>query len=150
MEPTEQITPNLFIWAVPTQDHLVMATGPHCIASAWTTENTASNSSSTVAYTSMAMVMWCLPSHCLAMGVSLGHCSLGMDVFEEPFHSNGCLFWFHVSGIQQTCHNIIWTYKIVPVIKVPWRCTVFLVQAADGEKQIASAFDCHHPWAISP
>jgi superfamily II DNA helicase RecQ len=34
---------------------------------------------------------------------------LAMDVFTEPFPSNGCLCWFYNSGFQQTCHNM---YKV--------------------------------------
>jgi hypothetical protein len=59
-------------------------------------ENTASNNSSVVAYVTVAAVTWHEPSHCLATGV-----------FAEPFPSNGCLWWLHNPGFQQTCHNIM-------------------------------------------
>jgi hypothetical protein len=58
-------------------------------------ENTASHSSSIVVCVSFETFTWLLLSHRLAT-----------VVFTELFHSNGCLCWFHNSGIQQTCCNI--------------------------------------------
>jgi hypothetical protein len=46
-----------------------------------------------LACTSVVASVWWLLSHCLAMGV-----------FTEPFPSNGCLYWLHNFGCQQTYH----------------------------------------------
>jgi hypothetical protein len=103
----------------PFSDWLVMAAGPRYIASGRTAqktpfhaaamlyrdiaiaadciENITSNSSSIVAYVSVAAFTWCLLSHCLAAGV-----------LAEPFPTNGCLCWLHNSGFQQTCPQYYW------------------------------------------
>jgi hypothetical protein len=43
----------------------------------------------------VAAIAWWLTSHCLAM-----------DVFTELFTSNGCPWWLHNSGFQETCYII--------------------------------------------
>jgi hypothetical protein len=43
----------------------------------------------------VAAITWRLMSKCLTMGV-----------LTEPFRTNGCLFWLHTFGFQQTCQNM--------------------------------------------
>jgi hypothetical protein len=59
------------------------------------TENISSNSSSIIAYWSVASVTWRLLNHCLATGV-----------FAGPFLNNGCLCWLHNSSLRKASHNI--------------------------------------------
>jgi hypothetical protein len=55
------------------------------------TENTVSNSSSTVAlFSNGSGTVACLQICCLAKGL-----------FAKPFHNNGCLRWLHIYGCQQ-------------------------------------------------
>jgi hypothetical protein len=68
------------------------------------TENTTSNSSSTVPRACclvMALVLCMLWSCCLTTGM-----------FAELFPSNGCLCWLHSSCFDQICHNCF-IYRLI-------------------------------------
>jgi hypothetical protein len=67
------------------------------------TENTHSNSSSVVAYVSVAMNSQLLLSNRLVSGL-----------LAEPFPSNGCLCLRHNSGFQQIRHYLFLNYGCRP------------------------------------
>jgi hypothetical protein len=41
--------------------------------------------------------------HCSMLWI----CCLAMGMFAEPFASNGCLYWFHSSSLEQICHIML-------------------------------------------
>jgi hypothetical protein len=73
------------------------------------TKNTSANSSSVVAWHScwhgLHREYYFQQLFCYVC-VCCGH-SLGKGMFAAPFPSNSCLCWLHISGFQQTCHNIM-------------------------------------------
>jgi hypothetical protein len=50
--------------------------------------------------------MGTLLSDGFGIAACLRSCCLATDVFTEPFLKNGCLFWFHGSCFEHTCHNM--------------------------------------------